>query len=208
MLTPVPQNDCSLESSKGYHVLSIDPGSRKGLGIAISEINGDLMSVKHVCTINLVHQCKLDNLDPSMTNRLFTLKNVLCRMMKAWDVKAVVIEDCYFSGIPQAYRALISTICTVEDVVNSQLGLGELVKFTASQIKVAVGAVGNSGNKLEVRNGLLKIDSRYLQLPVVQIYNILDEHSVDAIAVGYALHRRRLEHEYSKTFDDPWRRRT
>ena len=42
MYQPVPLN---------FRVLSIDPGSRKGLGICISEYATDAMSVLHAATI-------------------------------------------------------------------------------------------------------------------------------------------------------------
>jgi Holliday junction resolvasome RuvABC endonuclease subunit len=192
-----------------YHVLSIDPGSRKGLGFAISRIDGEKMTVVHATTINVIQVCKIHGYADTMVSRLDAIQKIASRFIDDWDIKVVVIENCYFRhGLPQAYRALISVIMAIEEVSNRYFGVGSLVKLEASVIKASILVAGNSGDKSLVKDQLLKIDPCYLVLPHVQLYNLLDEHSVDAIAIGYALHCRRLKHEYSQAFHDPWGYRT
>ena len=88
--------------------MSIDPGSRKGLGICIATIKDNLMVVDHAATLDILYICKLHERPDDLSNRLHVLKKTLLKLCLDWDVQAIVAEDCYFSGMPQAYKALVN----------------------------------------------------------------------------------------------------
>ena len=192
-------NYSSPETSEGYRVLSIDPGSRKGLGICIATIKDNLMVVDHAATLDILYICKLHERPDDLSNRLHVLRKTLLKLCLDWDVQAIVAEDCYFSGMPQAYKALVSVLLGIESVSESLFGIGSLIKITASKVKTAVAVSGKSGDKCLVKTALLDIASRNqtLVLPTKAYYDLLDEHAIDAIAIGYALHAQRLEQRYS-----------
>lgn len=207
-LIQAQERRCSPEANKSYRVLSIDPGSRKGLGICVSAIENDSMHVEHVATINLLAICKQEGTVDTISYRVEVLKRAIRGLSLAWGVSGIVCENCYFSGMPQAYKALLLTIAAIEDVSTELFGVASLIKIEPSKVKACLGVAGNTGDKLMIKDAILNIKDGTLQLPPLEIYRGLDEHAVDAIAIGYALHSWRLKNEYSKAFDDPWGYRT
>jgi Holliday junction resolvasome RuvABC endonuclease subunit len=97
----------------------------------------------------------------------------------------VVCESPFFNAKrPQAYGALVETLSAVRRALWEYDPYMQLYLIDPPRVKRAVGAAGNAG-KDDMRTAVLKLaqELRY-QGPVP--LECIDEHSIDAIAVGYS----------------------
>ncbi len=178
-----------------FLVLSIDAGSRKGLGIAISEFTPEAMYVLHVATIDVmaVQKSLLDHHD-----RYDLIHEIIVEMINTWQVQEVVVEDIYCNPrLVLAYRSLVLTLnafrLAVRDTIGTRMNL-----IRANEAKNAVGVPANNGDKTLVNKALQKKRDNLI-IPEDLGLAFLDEHSNDAVAVGYGYYLRRF---HDSTSDD------
>ena len=170
-----------------YRVLSIDAGSRDGLGLAISEFSPKAMVVEHVSTFSPL-KIQKDELDTR--DRYDIIQDILMRMIRTWGVSEVVVEDIFCNPrLVLAYRSLVLTHNAVRLAIRDTLG-SEMHLIRANVAKQAVGVPANNGDKTLVNKALQKkrdnlIISDEIGLPY------LDQHSNDAVAVGYGFYLAR-----------------
>lgn len=109
----------------------------------------------------------------------------------AYQPFLVVSEAPFFSRkFPMAFAALVRTVSAVQQAVNDYRSTMSLHLIDPPTIKNAVGAAGNAG-KTDMRTAVLGLPD--LQYSGDVALAQLDEHSVDALAVGYCKIRQLRE---------------
>lgn len=176
-------------------VMSIDPGSTS-LGLAILDINCETLEITlvHVYTfhIDLVVKHGFANhefLYGIHAARLQAIAAVVTNMAFQWTVDDVVSEAPYMGRFPRAFEVLTQCMMSIRTALSCYYGDRPLVTFDPATVKSCVGVKGTSSDKLAVANALLYLPR--LNLGSINIA-LLDEHSTDAIAVGYTYAKRML----------------
>jgi Holliday junction resolvasome RuvABC endonuclease subunit len=171
-----------------YRVLSIDAGSRTGLGVAISEFTPEAMTVEHVSTYNVLALQKT-YLDPP--DRYDLIQEVIMGLIKDWKVQEVVVEDIFCNPrLVLAYRSLVLTLNAVRLAIRDTLG-SEMHLIRANEAKHAVGVPMNNGDKTLVNLALQKPRDNLI-IPEEIGLPYLDQHSNDSVAVGYGFYLTRF----------------
>lgn len=171
-----------------FRVLSIDAGSRKGLGIAISEFTPEAMRVEHVSTYDVVALQKtlLEEMD-----RYDLVYEIVVKNIRDWGVQEVVVEDIYCNPrLVLAYRSLVLTLNAFRLAIRDTLGT-RMNLIRANDAKRAVGVPANNGDKTLVNLALRKKRDNLI-IPEEIGLPFLDEHSNDAVAVGYGYYLGRF----------------
>jgi hypothetical protein len=102
---------------------------------------------------------------------------------RAWEIERAVSESPYMGKFPAAYAALVSCINAIRSGCSNYDPTLYLDIIDPATIKKQLGVPGNSGDKSLITKAIEKsetIDTSLIDL------SILDEHSVDSIAVGHA----------------------
>lgn len=176
-------------------VMSIDPGSTS-LGLAILDINCATLEIKlvHVYTfhIDVVVKYGYGNFEFLFgihAARLAAIRDIITNMAFQWHVDDVTSEAPYMGRFPRAFEVLTQCMCYIRNGLSVYYGDRPLVTFDPATVKSCVGVKGTSSDKLAVANALL-----YLPRLDITGFDIstLDEHSTDAIAVGYTYAKRML----------------
>ena len=176
-------------------VMSIDPGSTS-LGLAVLDIDLSTyaITVVHVYTFNIDLVVKhgygnYEFLYGIHAARLRAITDIITNMAMQWQVDDVTSEAPYMGRFPRAFEVLTQCMCAIRFGLHSYYGDRPLVTFDPATVKSCVGVKGTSSDKLAVANALL-----YLPRLNLNNFNItlLDEHSTDAIAVGYTYAKRML----------------
>ncbi len=171
-----------------YRVLSIDAGSRTGLGTAISTFTPEAMTVEHVTTVNVLALQKTF-IDPP--DRYDLIQEVLMKMITDWKVQEVVVEDIFCNPrLVLAYRSLVLTLNAVRLAIRDTLG-SEMHLIRANEAKHAVGVPMNNGDKMLVNLALRKKRDNLI-IPEDIGLPFLDQHSNDSVAVGYGFYLARI----------------
>jgi Holliday junction resolvasome RuvABC endonuclease subunit len=168
-------------------IISIDPGTTK-LGVCFMTI--DMKTRTIVETIAMTVIAKPQKLDKSIIIRynermakIMFLTKTFSNWLYTIRPVTVVSEGPFFNRkFPGAYGPLVELINSLK---LATIDYSELVDFNVyepSLVKKGVGALGNSGKdgvKLRV------LDLNDLNYKGIVKLAELDEHSIDAIAVGY-----------------------
>lgn len=178
--------------------ISVDPGGHY-TGVAVFGFDPlalDL-TVEHVSTvcIDKILFGLEDIVDRygDRTARLKAVERLIRDLLDAWDPIFFVSEAAHFNPRNfQAYGSL--TECTTmmrNAVITHGRGIPHYI-IEASVVKKAVGVSGNSGDKTAMGRAIVNMG-------LVDNVDGMDEHSVDAIAIGYAkfqqLYLKREPHE-------------
>ena len=177
------------EQNRYYRVISIDPGSCD-LGVCIFEIDFYDRKIQSIdpFTIRLDKLLSLSGLDKEkyegILYRLQSLKDHFSLLLQEKSPAMVLCESPFFNPrTPSAYPALLKVIqiihnCVIDNDPNTFFHLVE-----PKLVKKNVGA-SLSSNKESVRTALMgKKDLLFLKS--VDQWLSYDEHSIDAIAIGY-----------------------
>lgn len=169
-------------------ILGIDPGSET-LGVSclvIEPVSLQIVSTQAMTFIGSklnmnawmesVHSARFARIDAHKENlkQLFTLTRPVC----------VVCESPFYNPRrPQAYGVLVETLDAIRHAVweyDQHLGLNLIDPPT---VKRSVGAKGNADKDVMKQSVCALTDLNYQgQVPL----SLLDEHSIDAIAVAYS----------------------
>jgi Holliday junction resolvasome RuvABC endonuclease subunit len=96
----------------------------------------------------------------------------------------------YSQRRPQAFGALTEVICAIRRSVMQYDMWKDLILIDPPTVKKAVGAAGN-GDKDAVKNKVLQLSD--LNYNGATPLHLLDEHSIDALAVNYCQYKQLLE---------------
>ena len=175
------------EGYNSYNILSIDPGS-VNTGIAIISIENDMIRSIDARTIEpmkLKDRVGYDvDFQPEKLIRLSNLAHTFIDIVDRYKPIAVACESPFYNRrFPMAYGTLLTILN------NFQMALAQYnqtIPFRTIEprvVKSAVGAISIIG-KDPVRDAVSKIPS--IMNTLIPPLHSLDEHSIDAIAVGYA----------------------
>lgn len=170
-------------------VMAVDPGTNT-LGLSVHEANietGQLI-VLDAYTVNvpriagIYKSVELETLDEKVA-KLEAIEYSIANYARSWEVTYAVSESPYMGKFPAAYGALVSCINAIRKgciFYDSALNL-EIID--PSTVKKSLGVPGNSGDKSLIDTAILV--NKSINTSNID-YKVLDEHSKDSIAVGYA----------------------
>ncbi len=165
-------------------VIAIDPGAIN-CGIAIMDMDyTGAINLVYVNTITTQHYLKSVKDIVQMHGERFARNTIIGRivteLMLTYNPRVVACEAAYLSHYPEAFKALVETITTLKNTI---FNYDESIHFhllEASVVKANLNVKGDSGDKSLMLNALL---AKTLINCSVDL-NTLDEHSIDAIAIG------------------------
>lgn len=178
-------------------LMSIDPSSREGLGIAISELGENGMVNLYANTIDLVHQAKIRAVPNTYYARSEMLSRTIAHMGRAWKVQDIVCEGNYYRGLAQPFKVLTQVVDAIRVGSALCLGHGDIIIIDPTSVKRAVG-VNQKGTDKDDMAKAIKSGLPGLTLLDDFFTDSLDQHAIDAIAIGYAYFKGSPEYEYFK----------
>lgn len=184
-------------SMNRYRLLAIDPGTSM-LGISVLECDFATQAITliYATTIDADRACRTYALTQSIHGyrfaRLHALKESLLYIMQDFGIHGVVSECPYMGRFPQAFAALTECLSSIRMAVQLYDELLPLHEIDPATVKMNVNVSGKSGDKELMRRAVSELVAsgricNYGSVAVLQ----LDEHAIDAMAVGYA-HLRML----------------
>lgn len=169
-------------------LLAIDPGTTN-TGIAILSVNEEgiitLVHVETICTTYLLNFYKdVEHLYGLRHAKITAICDRLYQLITIYNPYEIICEDSYFNpDTPQAKFALLELIASIRSLLYTHFYSLPLVLVEASLVKKTLQVKGNSGDKTLVKNALEKLP---LSCGVGITLQLYDEHSCDAIAIGYS----------------------
>ncbi len=166
----------------------IDPGSNT-LGFCSIEFSVDTLDIysTEACTFigtKLPAQIHTANVQGDRIARILAHEENLYRCFEYHRPLTVVSESPFYSSrMPNAFQALLEVLNAIRQALLRHNNLMCLEIIDPPSVKKAVGAPGNAG-KDEVKAAVMKLTDLNFQGPVPLA--LLDEHSIDAIAVAYS----------------------
>ena len=171
-----------------YRIFAIDPGTDT-LGTAVLDVDllRGTISLIHAETFQGSRMCRglVGTIEThgERAAKLEAHRQQLFSMIHYFAPASVICESPYMGRFPQAYRALVECLLAIRDAVSGYDIAMSLDTVDPPTAKKAVGAPGKGGGKGAVRDAVLKLKS--LQNRSGLDLKALDEHSIDAIAVGF-----------------------
>ena len=173
-------------------ILAVDPGTDT-LGLACIRFDcrtGDIVS-SEAQTYKGSRMAKyswVTEVHGDRFARIIAHRQNLSRLLNTIQPAFLASESPFFSRAqPQAYGALTEVVYALRLTIFEYDPLMEVQLIDPPSVKNAVGAKGNA-DKESVRTCVLSLDElKYNgQVPI----DVLDEHSIDALAVAYAMLNR------------------
>lgn len=171
--------------------MGIDPGTIN-IGIAIYYVDIQnpeypIMDIE-AFTINLVKSLYYDitkaNIHGNRVARLVALESEIARIVNTYKPIKVGCEEAYYhASTPAAFGPLVEAIMVIKNVCYDYDEDLIVDTYKPSYIKKVVGSRGGA-KKDEVKETVLDLLKNELYLSVDR-YMGLDDHSIDAIAIGY-----------------------
>jgi Holliday junction resolvasome RuvABC endonuclease subunit len=173
-------------------LVSIDPGS-ESLGVSIYTLDSTFEVVKIEAATyrgsKLPMQEDIILSHGERAARIQAHEDNLFSLFLQYQPIGIACESPFFQATrPQAYGALTEVVAAIRRAIMRYRSNLELFLIDPPSVKKAVGAKGNAG-KDDVKNAIINLQA------IDQVYNgpiplwLLDEHSLDAIAVGRAYHQ-------------------
>jgi crossover junction endodeoxyribonuclease ruvC len=167
--------------------MAIDPGS-SCLGVAIYKLNFHTREIIESSAFTLhakesfhYSRCLGETFGDKYT-RLMALENELRELFQYYNPSIVMCESPFFNSFtPNAYAILTELVNLIQNTLRNYNNHIPFFKVDPPTAKKAVGAKGNA-KKEEMTVAIDKIKH---QLKLINPVNELDEHSIDALAIGY-----------------------
>jgi Holliday junction resolvasome RuvABC endonuclease subunit len=171
-----------------FKLIALDPGSDT-LGFAAFDVDSETFEIKRSIAFTITAS-KLVN-DESWiatrfsyrTARIYKLKELLLNYYAALNPSFVACESPFFNPRrPGAFEPLVEVKAAIRDSVIEHNPWVNLTFIDPSSIKKSVGAPGNADKAVMKKAVSLLTDLNYDgEIKIID----LDEHSIDALAVGY-----------------------
>lgn len=175
------------ETSPFYRILSIDPGTDT-LGIAILDVDVLNLSV-YLTYATTLHGAKgarnYPHISDTFGNRqakFHSHKLQIARILRESRPNCVISEAPFMGRFPQAFEALVECLYMLREVVAEYNPSLCLESIDPPTVKKAVGVTGKGGGKDPVKKCVLALD-KLINTSGIDL-TTLDEHAIDAIAVG------------------------
>ena len=178
------------EWSLEARLVTIDPGTNS-LGLAVFYYDSTTYEIRKI-EARMYKSEKLLHPDPAtiqshnlLTGKIFAQQENLVKQLRRIKPIAVGVETPYFNPLmPAAGGALNQLFFGIREAVNEYDPMVCMFSVEPSLVKKGVGALSGRG-KDAVRNAVL------INVDIVKCFQgsleRLDEHSIDAIAIGYTL---------------------
>ena len=168
-------------------IVGIDPGSET-LGVCLLFFNVITMQITRIVPrtyigSRLPAEPMLCILHSDRVSRIKSHENNLLNLMIEHNPVAIASEAPFYNPRrPNAYGALVEVICAIRNAVIHYSDTVKLYHIPPSNVKRAIGAKGNADKDIvKYHVGCIPEIVNSLIVPL----SILDEHSVDAMAVAY-----------------------
>lgn len=181
------------DSFKHYVLVGIDPGLNT-TGISKFIIDFYTNNILHIEAFTITNDKLLDttslydNIYSDRLLKLYKLKEALTRIVSIINPCLIACESPFYNRFrPMAYGSLLETVRIIHSAV---MEYNINIPFTMVEpllVKKVIGA-GMMKGKVDVK---LAVNNRPELISVLtNDINTLDEHSIDAIAVGYAYYNK------------------
>ena len=167
-------------------IVAIDPGINS-MGIACIEIASDYKSaaVVDAYTAKINRLLKRHRIDECLQfgehhAKLMLVKDTVLKYCMNWRPLTVCVEHPYLHHSPTTFSTLTECILMVRHGVMAYDQCCSFSTFRPSVVKNAVGVDGGSSDKEDMRKAVLKKGNLFLDVNL----DYLDDHAIDAIAVG------------------------
>ena len=171
-------------------VMSFDPGTNH-LGIAVFNVIPEtgVLILKHAWTTDIAKLAEdrypgLAAYHGIRMAKLQAIEDVIAKAVESWMPTTLISESPYMGRFPQAFGALVECLYVIRSMILRWDYGVVLHTIDPASVKQAVGVSGRSGDKSLMAAAIQKHPTR-LDLSSVDLTR-LDEHAIDAIAVGYA----------------------
>ena len=180
-----------------YIILCIDPGTDTlgtgVIGLDLSDMSLHLHEAWTVHASSRVDPLSVDMLHGNREARLRALSQTLASLLERVRPHAVISEAPFLGRFPQSYEALTQCVKMIRQTLYEHNPAIPLETVDPPSAKKAVGAVVSGPDKKEsVRQAILRLPI-YCHNGVRLEY--LDEHTIDALAVGI-YHARQVRGGY------------
>lgn len=176
-------------SPERYRVVGIDPGT--ALGVAYFEIDLE-MKRSALIEVNTLHGDRLSRQYPIIeevyggrTARNLAFEESLVQYFRVVRPHSVICESPFLKKLPQAFASLTETVASIRRAVMRYDYFRPLLMIDPPSAKRAVGMVLKKGqDKDDVKKAVLALNA--WENPYGIDLASLDEHCIDAIAVGWS----------------------
>lgn len=178
-------SDSSIFEKQTFNILGIDPGTDT-IGFSIITVNIDDLKIVSVTPWTEKVSRFLDEdsfevqIHSAKYSRLRLISEKFSQVLTVYNPTVVASEAPFFNRLrPNAYAPLVETVFTLQRALHLWDDYKPLYMIDPPSVKKAVGAQAR-GDKDAVKKAIKLIK----ELEMVN-FNNLDEHSIDATAVGY-----------------------
>ena len=167
-------------STSDYTILGIDPGNNLGLCLIKTDPNSmDIKSIYHYT--HYLDRIAGTDVDEYFLKRKLHVRDIITNLYYRHNINMVGIELAFVNNrFPRSAITLSEYISFIELSIYTLSSRIKIFKYPPKTVKQLIGATGNS-NKDGMLDTIKKIDE--IQ-PYIN-YDILTEHSVDALAIAY-----------------------
>jgi Holliday junction resolvasome RuvABC endonuclease subunit len=175
------------------NILGIDPGTQTlGTAIITVDLNDFTIVQTQAQTFTasrfIQHDEKYIDYHGDRAYRLMRHGENLVHLFYKHTPAYIVSESPFYSQrMPSAFSALIEVINVINTSVYQYSPYMQLNLVDPPTAKKAVGAPGNADKKVMKEKIITLPDLHYQSYPAIEL---LDEHSIDAIAVAYSLYKK------------------
>lgn len=169
-------------------VMGIDPGSRTlGISILTCFPYEQKLSLDEAWTLNTEldirrRRARADRLGEG-TVRLEAIEQEVALALQNFYPDVVIMETPYLGRLPQSFFVLTQVMMAISQAVAKFSNALYLNKIDPSTVKKSIGVPGNSSDKELMRQAVYALP--YLENFTQRELSELDEHAIDATAVGH-----------------------
>lgn len=181
--------------------MAIDPGSQC-MGVAMIDFDCINKSIIRTHAFTLVAK-RLEinsSFDETFGNRLArieALRGALAYHFCQYQPNITICESPFIGmSQPQAYGALTETICAVREALATFDPFQTLYSIDPPSAKIGVGAPGNAKKDVMLQR-VCSLAPALNFVGGLSTLATLDEHSIDAIAIGYTMFNRVFNHHFA-----------
>lgn len=174
------------EQQEHHRLLSIDPGFNFGIAIIEIDFENKQCHVLHAHTFDTLKVAKAAHPDileyhGERVAKLKAIETIVSGLLTAWNVSGIVSESPYLGRFANSFQSLTECLCYIQNGIFQYTHDMPLAFLDPTTVKKAVGAP-KSKDKGTVKAAVEKLD--WISFKTPGLLDTLDEHGVDAIAVG------------------------
>lgn len=171
-------------------IIGIDPGTNT-MGLCMMDVNVHTLEIINVKAETFKSERYLDLNDDVVRTHGERVAKLLIHLrhlesvLEHYKPFVVCVENPFMNRLrPGAYGPLVECVATIRTAVLKYSKLIPFLGYEPAVVKKTVGCFATSGNKIDVTNAIANI-AEITNIIDKDIIFMLDEHSVDSIAVAY-----------------------